>query len=113
MLGGPVDRGAAGRIRASGGPRLIDLAGETSLLQAAALIDRSALLVGVDTGLSHLGIAYGRPSLLLFGSTCPYLDTSRANARVLYHPLPCSPCRRTPTCNGEFTCMQSIAVNEV
>jgi len=113
MLGGAGDREAAGSIRglAAGGP--IDLAGRTTLSQAAALIAGSTLLVGVDTGLSHMGIAFGRPSLLLFGSTCPYLGTTRANARVLYHCLDCSPCKRRPTCNGAFTCMQSIAVDEV
>lgn len=108
ILGGPGDREAADRIRALAGPGLIDLSGKTSLLQAAAIIDRCALLVGVDTGLGHMGIAFKRPSLLLFGSTRPYLDTTRADARVLYHALPCSPCRRKPTCNGEYSCMKSI-----
>jgi heptosyltransferase-1 len=60
-----------------------------------------------------MGIAFGTPSLLLFGSTRPYLDTTRANARVLYHPLPCSPCKRRPTCDGAFTCMREIEVAEV
>ena len=113
LLGGPGDREAAGRIRDLAGDEAVDLVGKTSLLQAAAMIDRSALLVGVDTGLSHMGLAFGRPTLLLFGSTCPYLDTTRANGRVLYHRLDCSPCRRKPTCNGAFTCMSSIEVDEV
>ena len=113
MLGGPGDRVAAARI-VQGAPRAVhDLVGQTSLLEAAALIARSALMIGVDTGLSHMGIAFGRPSLLLFGSTCPYLNTTRSNARVLYHRLPCSPCRRRPSCDGDFTCMKRIAVEEV
>jgi len=113
LLGGPGDRPAAGRIGRLAARPPLDLAGQTSLLQAAALIDRSALLIGVDTGLGHMGIAFGRPSLLLFGSTCPYRDTTRANARVLYHRLDCSPCKRRPTCQGAFTCMGAIQVNEV
>jgi heptosyltransferase-1 len=113
MLGGPADREAARRIHDQADGGLIDLAGETDLLQAAAVIDRSALLVAVDTGLGHMGIAFGRPSLLLFGSTCPYRNTTRANARVLYHPMSCSPCRRKPTCHGAFTCMKSIEVSQV
>jgi heptosyltransferase-1 len=113
ILGGPGDQDAAAHIRDLAAARPIALAGETTLLQAAALIDQSTLLVGVDTGLSHMGIAFGRPSLLLFGSTCPYLDTGRDNARVLYHPRDCSPCRRNPTCNGAFSCMTSILVDEV
>ncbi len=92
---------------------LINLAGDTSLLQAAALIEHSKLVIGVDTGLSHMGIAFGRPTLLLFGSTRPYLDPGRANARVLYHLLPCSPCKRRPTCGGRHDCMRQIGVDEV
>jgi len=113
MLGGPADEGPAVEIERQAKGKLINLTGRTSLLQAAAVIDRGRLVVGVDTGLSHMGIAFGRPSLLLFGSTCPYRNTTRANARVLYHPLPCSPCRRKPTCHGQFTCMREIEVNEV
>lgn len=113
MLGGPADRDAAGRIRAAAATDVIDLVGGTSLLEAAAMIDRCSLLVAVDTGLGHMGIAFARPSLLLFGSTCPYTDTTRTDARVLYHPLPCSPCKRRPTCNGDFTCMRLLESGEV
>jgi heptosyltransferase-1 len=121
MLGAPGDRAGAAEIRAASLPTasepqdagLVDLVGETGILEAAALIHRAALVVAVDTGLGHMGLAFARPSLLLFGSTCPYLETSRDNARVLYHRLPCSPCRRRPTCNGAFTCMDRIGVDEV
>ena len=94
-------------------PLLVNLAGETSLLQAAALIEACRLLIGVDTGLSHMGLAFGRPSLLLFGSTRPYLDPGPQPGRVLYHPLPCSPCKRRPSCRGAFTCMRLIEGEEV
>ncbi|MFZ0791408.1 MAG: glycosyltransferase family 9 protein [Chromatiaceae bacterium] len=113
LLGGPADRESAGRIAHDTDGPVVNLAGRTSLTEAAALIDRADLLVAVDTGLGHMGIALGTPSLLLFGSTCPYLDTTRANARVLYHRLPCSPCKRRPTCAGAFTCMREIGVAEV
>ena len=113
LLGGPGDREAAQRIADAADDQLIDLTGQTSLTEAAALIDRAALLIGVDTGLSHMGIAFETPSLLLFGSTCPYLDTTRAKARVLHHALPCSPCKRRPTCDGRFDCMRAIGSDEI
>lgn len=112
MLGGPGDREAARVITEAGGP-IVDLVGATSLLSAAALIRRARLLVGVDTGLSHMGIAFERPTVLLFGSTCPYTQTGSPKARVLYHQLQCSPCRRRPTCGGRFDCMRAIEVEEV
>jgi heptosyltransferase-1 len=63
--------------------------------------------------LTHMGPAFNRPTLALFGATCPYRVTSRTNTVVLYHELPCSPCRRSPTCNGEYSCMQLITEEEV
>ncbi|MBK1699451.1 glycosyltransferase family 9 protein [Thiococcus pfennigii] len=110
LLGGPGDRAAAERIRAAACSKPVSLVGETSLREAAAVIARARLLIGVDTGLGHMGIALRRPSLLLLGSTRPYLDTGRPDARVLYHPLACSPCRRDPICEGRFTCMRLIEV---
>jgi heptosyltransferase-1 len=113
VLGGPGDVEAARRITAAAEDGIASAAGQTSLREAAALIEGAALLVGVDTGLSHMGIAFGVPTVALFGSTVPYLDTTRANARVIYHRLACSPCRRNPTCGGAYTCMREIGVEEV
>ncbi|MGD8914255.1 MAG: glycosyltransferase family 9 protein [Candidatus Thiodiazotropha sp.] len=113
MLGGPGDRSSAAAIGGESQAGLINLVGETSLRQAAALIKRARLIIGVDTGLTHMGIAMNRPTLCLFGSTRPYLDTTHENAQVIYHSRSCSPCKRKPTCNGAFDCMREIKVTEV
>ena len=113
LLGGPGDRQEADRFEQALGPCLINQAGQTSLTQAAALIKQARLLIGVDTGLTHMGIAANRPTIALFGSTCPYLDTTHDNAVVLYHKLSCSPCKRNPTCDNRFDCMRAISVDEV
>ncbi len=112
MLGGPADREAAARIVAAA-PGLVDLAGETRLGQTVAVIARARLLIGVDTGLTHMGIALGVPTLALFGSTRPYLDPASPRAAILYEALPCSPCRRHPTCDGRFDCMRAHSVAAV
>jgi heptosyltransferase-1 len=113
MLGGPGDRLPAAEIKSAGAARLVNLVGETSLRQAAALIARASLVVGVDTGLTHVGIAMNRPTLCLFGSTRPYLDTTHENAQVIYHPRNCSPCKRKPTRHGSFDCMAEITAAEI
>lgn len=112
LLGGPDARDAAARLQHDS-PALRSRVGTTTLTQSAALIKHARCLVGVDTGLTHMGIAFNVPTVALFGSTCPYLETTRANARVLYHRLDCSPCRRHPTCGGAYTCMRLIEVDEV
>ncbi|EHQ51350.1 lipopolysaccharide heptosyltransferase II [Ectothiorhodospira sp. PHS-1] len=113
LLGGPDDRAVADRIQAMAGAAVDNRVGQTSLTQAAAVIRRAGLLVGVDTGLTHMGPAFDVPTVALFGSTCPYLDTGRDNTVVIYHDLPCAPCRRNPTCDGRFDCLTGISVDEV
>ena len=112
MLGGPGDRAAARSITASA-KSVIDATGQTSLREAAALIERARLLVGVDTGLLHMGTAYGIPTIALFGSTRPYLVTDSDKTVVLYKALSCSPCHRNPTCGGAYNCMREIVPEEV
>jgi len=110
-LGGPGDRNAAETLKKIGGG--VNLAGTTSLATSAAIIAQAALVIGVDTGLTHLGTAFLVPTVALFGSTCPYTITCSPVSKILYHPLPCSPCRRRPSCEGRFECMQAITVSEV
>ena len=51
--------------------RRIDLVGHTDLLTAAAVLKRSALFVGNDTGLMHMAAATGVPTVGLFGPSPP------------------------------------------
>lgn len=113
ILGGPGDEAALERIRGLAATRPHSLVGRTSLTQAAAAIERAALVVGVDTGLSHMGIAFDRPTVTLFGSNIPYTEPPTDRARVLVHWLACSPCKGNPTCNGDYTCLKLIGVEDV
>jgi heptosyltransferase I len=112
ILGAPGDKEAADRISA-GNRNTVNLAGTTNLAEAVAIISNAALVVGVDTGLTHIGTALNRPTVAIFGSTCPYKNTGRPNGRVIWLGLGCSPCRRRPSCNGEFTCLRSITPERV
>jgi heptosyltransferase-1 len=105
ILGGPGDAAASARIRSLSPARIWDLAGKTTIGEAAAMISRARLVIGVDTGLTHMGTAFDRPTIALFGATCPYIETENPFTRVCYEPMPCSPCRRRPTCNHEYHCM--------
>jgi heptosyltransferase-1 len=113
ILGGPSDSDSGDRILGLSGAGVFNLAGKTTVRQAACFIQHASLLIGVDTGLTHMGIAFDIPTVALFGATRPYLNTETDLAKVLYHPMECSPCRRDPTCEGDFTCMKAITVDEV
>src|SRR5690606_34562089 len=49
----------------------VNASGETSLGVAAALLERAALLVTNDTGISHLAAALGTPSVVVFLASDP------------------------------------------
>ncbi len=118
LLGGPGDREASHRIiqQLRSPAAVINLAGERflSIPDSAAFIARARLCVGVDTGMTHMSIAQKRPTVCLFGSTVPYTETgSHPHVRILYESLPCAPCRKHPTCNGRYDCMQQLRVDSV
>ena len=113
MLGGPDDRDAARSIAGQARGGIHDLAGRTTLRESAAIIGGARLLIGVDTGLTHMGSALRRPTVALFGATRPYRDPDAPLTRILYDDLPCAPCRHTPTCGGAFTCMRQLTVARV
>ncbi|MCM2680810.1 glycosyltransferase family 9 protein [Echinimonas agarilytica] len=113
MLGGPADEAHAQKIMAHSNGEIVNLVGQTSLVETAAIIEHAQCGVGVDTGLTHLCIAMETPVVAIFGSTRPYIDTGWAGASVIYHDLECSPCRRRPTCDGAFTCLRGINADEV
>jgi heptosyltransferase-1 len=113
LLGGPADQEAARRIRSLGPEKMYNLTGRTSLGQGAALIKNATLLAGVDTGLTHMGAAFDCPTVALFGATCPYRYTAGHSTLVIYNRMSCSPCRRSPVCSNDFTCMKSIQTGQV
>ena len=117
LLGGPADREAARRIAANAGTGspapIIDLSGRTRLGEAAAVVKHAGLFLGVDTCLSHVSVAFRRPSVLLFGSNIPYREAPHARARIALELQPCAPCGNRPTCGGAFWCMQALGVDEV
>lgn len=116
MMGGPADRAAAARIQTQlgdAGGRLINLVGQTAIRDTAAWVAQARLLIGVDTGLTHMGAALARPTIALFGSTCPYTDGARGPLKVMYEGLSCAPCRRRPSCDGAFTCLRLLTPERV
>jgi heptosyltransferase-3 len=72
LLEGPADAAACERLRALLPPSCPTVpAAGLSLLQSAAILERSALFVGNDSGISHLAAALGVPTLAVFGPTDP------------------------------------------
>lgn len=75
-------------------PGTINLMGKTSLMEAAAVIKQCRLFIGGDSGLGHLALAVGTPSVRIFGpSDQPgYAVWTPGAHRDLFVDLPCRPC---------------------
>ena len=115
LVGAPRER-AVGEAIARLAPGAVDLTGETSLSELAALIDRAAICIAHDSGPMHLAVALGRPVVALFGPSDevwagPY---HRDNA-VARWSLPCAPCylRRLKSCTHGHACMEELPAEAV
>ena len=88
---GPSERALAESVVASSAGSAVLAAASASLLDLGALLRRSVLFVGTDSGPMHLAAAVGVPAVTLFGSGSPVLygphpSTSPAH-RVLFKPV--------------------------
>ncbi len=68
--GSAGERAAAARFAAAAGPEAL-AAPSMTLVEAAALLAHAAGVVGVDTGLTHLAVALGVPTVGLYCATDP------------------------------------------
>ncbi|MFO7761860.1 MAG: lipopolysaccharide heptosyltransferase II [Desulfobia sp.] len=113
VFGAPADKETGRKIAEQGEGYIHNLAGETTLSQAMALIANCDAFVTNDSGLMHVAAAAGTPLVAIFGSTDaaatgPFSD----NASVIQKKMSCQPCFKR-TCNCGFSCMLDINVEEV
>ena len=97
-------------------PGAINLAGETTLSELAALISRATICVTNDSGPMHLAVALGRPVVSVFGPTDPvWAGPYRQPDSVVRAGVACSPCylRRLRDCPNGHACLQQISGSAV
>jgi ADP-heptose:LPS heptosyltransferase len=115
VVGGKVDR-QQGEVIVAGGLGL-NLAGVTSLAETAAVIQRSSLLISGDSGVLHIAVGLGTPTVALFGPGRAKKWAPQGDHHIVINKeLPCSPCTTfgtTPPCPINARCMRDIAVDEV
>jgi heptosyltransferase-2 len=123
LLGSGKDREVADRI-VQGAPsaRCLNLAGQTRLDQAFALIAGAQAMASNDSGLMHVAAALAVPQVALFGSSSP-LHTPPLNdrAQVVWlkddptyqPPLDCAPCFQRECPLGHFRCLNDVSAERV
>jgi heptosyltransferase-1 len=97
-------------------PGAVDIAGETTLTELAALIRRSTISVTNDSGPMHFAVALGRPVVSIFGPTDPiWIGPYGRDGAVLQAGVPCSPCllRQLSRCRFGHVCMENVSARAV
>lgn len=114
IVGGEEDSSAGENLCAVWGRRSFNLAGKLSIYGSAALLQKSMLYVGNDTGTMHLAAMTGTPCLALFsardypGKWSPYGDKHT----VLRRTVECEGCMRQ-ICEYNNKCLRDIKPEEV
>jgi heptosyltransferase I len=115
VVGAPRERDVGASI-ARLAPGIVDLTGETSISQLAALIARAAICIAHDSGPMHLAVALGRPAVGLFGpSDTVWAGPYHRDNAVVRADLACSPCylRRLDRCPNGHACMNDLSTKAV
>ena len=97
-------------------PRILDLAGATTLPVLAAILSLSALCVSNDSGAMHLAAAVGVPVIGIFGPTNEKATSPLPRAGVatelLINPVWCRPCMLRE-CPIDHRCMTGVEPGRV
>lgn len=120
ITGAPSEQQAADAVAAQIGtpPRVLSLAGRTTLREVVVLYTLAEVLVTNDSGPGHFASMTDIHDVVLFGPETPSLFGPRSpNAHVLWAELACSPCvsvlnHRFSPCTDNI-CMQTITVDQV
>jgi ADP-heptose:LPS heptosyltransferase len=110
LVGDPSQRAFAERVaRLAASPRLVNLAGRTSLVELGATLAAARAAVGPDSGPGHLAAALGTPHVTLFGPTDPdRVAPYRCEHLTVRSPVDCAPCWRRRCRRRAGPCMDAI-----
>jgi ADP-heptose:LPS heptosyltransferase len=120
ITGAPSERAVAEEVGAAIGkpPRVISLAGKTSLSELLAVYSLADVLVTNDSGPGHFASLTEIHNIVLFGPAIPRMWGPRGGRHhVIWAELACSPCvdpsnNRLSACTDNV-CMQVISVDRV
>jgi glycosyltransferase involved in cell wall biosynthesis len=129
FLGGPAEenlrqdiKALAARSSGADKARMIVSINELDLADVAHLLNEAELIVSNDSGIGHLSIMLGRPSVLIlggghFGSFMPYPPAlAPARTRFLFQRMPCYHCNwncsMIPQGGQTFPCVERVTVEQ-
>ncbi|MDR3346597.1 MAG: lipopolysaccharide heptosyltransferase I [Campylobacteraceae bacterium] len=114
LAGGAAERAKSQKIVSLAGAKdIVDLSGDTTLRELAALIKAAAFYISADTGPLHFAAAFKKPLIAMYGPTLanrtgPYAND---NATVILSSAPCTGCLKKKCDN--WHCMADITPEAV
>lgn len=109
LPGSAAERERAEALSAQLSRPAVVVAGRTSIREAAALMQRVDLVVGVETGLTHIAYAVGTPLVCILSYTPVRNGPVGPLARTVYvEDIPCRPCRPNAPCPHSYRCMAEL-----
>ena len=112
LVAGPGEEAASKRVQEAMRRGAVDLGGRISLQELAALLGRSTLYIGLDSGALHVAAALGVPTVALFGPTSDTWRPWTDHGIVVRAPSPCQGCGGS--CPWDPSpCMDGISVDHV
>jgi ADP-heptose:LPS heptosyltransferase len=121
ILGGKEDFEKAETVRKGSNIYILNGCGKYSINQSASLVQQSMAIITADTGLMHIGAAFHKVIISLWGNTipefgmAPYLPDAASRAFEVKN-LPCRPCSKigyTECPKKHFNCMNKQKTGEI
>lgn len=112
LFGSPDERELGDHVcRRAANPGVVNLAGQTSLEEAIALIGMCGMFVANDSGLMHVAAALDVPLVCIFGPTDPGRTSPWSQRYVLVRDegVECYGCKMRK-CDHNHKCMDRISV---
>ena len=109
ILAGPKDTFCE-EIRSAAPERVVNLAGQTSLMESSYIVLRSNLVISADTGFMHAADLFRVPAFALMGPTAFGFPTG-PTVEILETDLPCRQCTKDGRCKCKLAVYQKCMVD--
>jgi heptosyltransferase III len=115
VLGAAHERPIGDRLCREWGPRALNVAGQLTIGESAALLERCCVYVGNDTGTMHLAASVGTACVAIFSARDNPGKWEPRGARhvVLRHDVPCAGCMLETCIERGRACLMAIEPPEV
>jgi heptosyltransferase-2 len=108
LLGGPEEVELNKRIHATVGDLVVDAGCNNSLLEFSSIVHTVDVLLTSDSLAMHIGVAFGKATLVLVGPTSPWELDVFGSGEILHSNIECLACYLS-RCDKLVTCMNTLS----